>query len=222
MTWTSPGGVHWESFVEEIFDQWFARPPRFQLDAALAQLQRLGLIIRKWDCIGIPKLTLEVLRDLLIESYDEVLRVYEDLVSVLPSDSADSTNYLQILRRERDYVRPQGQLLALALRNTHEREPVLIMLDRYSWALFVSLAGQELRVVTLYNVTPSGLRMLSPLSRRWEPAQGNHAQQLAFATSAYFRLARRGTMKRYTPEGQAKIQAELDAIDESEAKTAWD
>ncbi|MFD8943318.1 MULTISPECIES: ATP-binding protein [Streptomyces] len=221
MAWTSPDGVHWESFVEEMFGQWFGSPPRLHMDAALAQLQRLGLIMRKWDCIGIPRLTLEVLRDLLIESYDEVLCVYEDLVSATPSEQDTTSDYLWSLRQERSDTQSLDMVNAEFLNNSHERKPVLLCLDRFSWALFVSIASRKARLVTLYNLAPTGMRVLSPRTRRWEFIQDSDLESMAAATKAYFSLIYTESMKRRTPEGQKKLN---DAMRQIEAGPiiSWD
>lgn len=219
MAWTSAGGVHQEIFVEEMVEKWFMRPSRFQMNAALSQLQRLGLIIWKWDCIGVPKLTLEVLRDLLIDSYDEVLRVYEELVSA-PQDET-SSGYLRILRQERNDVRRLDDALAEHLRNTNERKPALLCLDSSSWALYVGLNSRRLRVVTLYNITPSGMRALGPRTRRWEFVPEGDLEPIVAATRAYFTLVYAGGMKRRTPEARAELQARLDAIDKADPKALW-
>jgi hypothetical protein len=165
------------------------QPSLLALRAAFGQLEQLGLLGQTGDFVAMSRMTCQVLRDLLIESYASVMLAYERVVAAPLDDQALPMSLLNTCRLEYDLARPLRLKLANDLDNTHEQAPALICIDKRNWALLVTGNSSGIRYVTMYRVTPGALLALGPRNpREWEIIPNEDCQGILDAVRYYYEL----------------------------------
>lgn len=176
IVWTNSSGEQPRDLIIEVISELVRRPSALELRAATHRLERLGIVTCNDTSFAVPRLTCQILRDLLIHTREPVLLAYERVLA-LPPELQPKT-LLQILRQEYDFLRPLSPMLSNELNVTHTPPPALIALDRSNWALFTT-SHPGTRQVEMYRTTPRLLLRLRPEAEQWEIAEGGDAEYIA-------------------------------------------
>lgn len=201
VVWTNEVGVQPLDLVMEILTEWGgARPTNFQMNTAMARLERLGLLARSSDALNVSRLTCLILRDLLIGSRAGPLRAYERVLAT-PSGDTDS-RLIRTLRQEYEATCPMREELARDYQTDEKPLPALVCIDKYNWAFFVSLPheGKSVRLVRLFRKAPNGILSLDPNERQWRAVSDEGADYLVTVADQYYELAKSFYMKGWSPE----------------------
>ena len=201
IVWTNEVGVQPLDLLMEVLTEWGgSRPTAFQMNTAIAQLERLGLLARSSDALNVPRLTCLVLRDLLISSRMGPLRAYERVLAA-PADDTDS-RLIRTLRQEYAVTCPMREDLARDYQTDEKPLPALVFIDGYTWAFFVSLLheGKSVRLVRLFRKVPNGILSLDPNERQWRTVSDEGADYLVTVADQYYELAKGFYAKGWSPE----------------------
>jgi hypothetical protein len=201
IVWTNEVGVQSLDLIMEVLTEWSGtRPTSFQMNTAIAQLERLGLLAGASDALSVPRLTCLVLRDLLIGSRTSPLRAYERVLAA-PSGDTDS-RLIRVLRREYDAAQPMREELARDYQTDEKPLPALVCIDEHNWAFFVSLPhdGKSVRLVRLFRKAPHGILSLDPADRQWRAVSDGSADYFVGVAERYYELAKGFYMRGWSPE----------------------
>lgn len=201
IAWTNEVGDQPLDLLMEVLTEWGgSRPTAFQMNTAIAQLERLGLLARTSNALNVPRLTCLVLRDLLIGSRMGPLHAYERVLAA----SADDTDsrLIRALRQEYAATSPMHEDLARDYQTDEKPLPALVYIGDDNWAFFVSLPGDNgsVRLVRMFRKAPNGLLSLDPNERQWKVVSDEGAEYLVTVADQYYALAKGFYMKGWSSE----------------------
>jgi AAA domain-containing protein len=189
LVWTHGSGERPRDLIIEVVSHLVHRPSALELQAAIRRLERVGLVTATKTSFAVPRLTAQILRDLLIGSRGRVLIAYERAIAQ-PAVRSQGT-LLEILRQEYAFLAPLRSSFAKALSNMHMPPPAVLPLDDTTWAVFVTDERGD-RQAELYRLTPHAFLHLKSDGRYWKVLDDSDVNWLADLTALVYPTIRSG------------------------------